>query len=185
MNKYPHPDLFPARGINVAKNKNSSSETTDSSGSRAVSTGNLLERFVEDCLRRKGYQEFWNHKEQLFINRKIVGGRQYARQIICGNTIYETPRKVDFLVLNRKLFPEGLIIECKWQQSQGSVDEKYPYLLFNIIKTAIPTIILIDGNGYRPAAIKFLREEASKYGALKNTWTMSEFQKEVNNGFLG
>jgi len=168
----------------VAKNKNSLSEIT-SSGSKAVSTGNLLERFIEDCLKRQGYKEFWNHKEQLFDNRKACGGKQFARQVYCGNTIYETPRKVDFLILNKPLFPEGLIIECKWQQSAGSVDEKYPYLLFNIIKTAVPTVILIDGDGYRKAALKFLKDEVSKTSALKGTWTMSEFQKEVNNGFLG
>ncbi|MDP2637026.1 MAG: hypothetical protein Q8P03_00205, partial [bacterium] len=62
-----------------------------------------------------------------------------------GLTIYETVRKCDFFIVNRELFPDDLIIECKWQQSGGSVDEKYPFLLFNILKTGIPTIILLDG----------------------------------------
>ena len=52
-----------------------------SSGQRANETGNRLERFVEQALKDKGYQEFWNHKEQVFENRKALGGKQYARQV--------------------------------------------------------------------------------------------------------
>ena len=105
--------------------------------------------------------------------------------MVCGKTIYEAPRKVDFLIVNPDLFPDGLVIECKWQQVSGSVDEKYPYLLFNIIKTAIPTIVLIDGKGYRQAALKFLKDEVHKSTVLRGAWTMAEFQTKVNNGFLG
>jgi hypothetical protein len=168
----------------VAKKKNSSSEII-SSGRKANKTGNLLERFVEQALQAKGYTEFWNYKSQVFDNRKVIGGKQYAKQVYCGKTIYDTIRKVDFLVINRELFPDALIIECKWQQVSGSVDEKYPFLLFNIIKTGIPTVRLIDGDGYRKAALKFLKDEVSKTSALRGAWTMKEFQTQINNGFLG
>ena len=140
---------------------------------------------MERALRAAGYIEFWDHKGQLFPNRRVVAGKQYAKQVYCGKTIYETPRKVDFLVINEALFPDDLIIECKWQQVSGSVDEKYPFLLFNIIKTGVPTIILIDGEGYRLAALKFLKDEVSKASALRGAWTMAEFQTQVNNGFFG
>ena len=112
-------------------------------------------------------------------------GKQFAKQVWCGKTIYETDRKVDFLVINKDLFSDDLIIECKWQQVGGSVDEKYPFLVFNIIKTGVPTVILIDGDGYRPMALKFLKDEVADAKALRGVWTMAEFQKEINNGFLG
>lgn len=89
------------------------------------------------------------------------------------------------MVINRAKFPKDLIIECKWQQSSGSVDEKYPFLLFNIIKTAIPTVILIDGDGYKKTALKWLEEQALNSRALIGVYSMAEFQKQVNNGFLG
>jgi hypothetical protein len=167
----------------VEKKKNSSSETT--SGARANKTNGRLEAFVGDALKRAGYKEFWNHKTQMFENRKVIGGKQYLKQALCGKTIYETDRYVDFLIVNKAKFKDGLIIECKWQESGGSVDEKYPYVIFNIIKTEIPTIVLIDGGGYRPAALKFLKGEASKDSAFKGAWTMAEFQKQINDGFLG
>jgi hypothetical protein len=46
-------------------------------------------------------------------------------QLPVGSTIYDTERKCDFFIINSGKFPKGLIIECKWQKSKGSVDEKY------------------------------------------------------------
>ena len=162
---------------------NSSSETT--SGSKANKTGNTLERFVQQALQDRGYAEFWNHKKQVFNNRKSIGGKQYSKQLCVGETIYDTPRICDFFVINRDKFPNDLIIECKWQQSGGSVDEKYPLLVFNIVKTSIPTVILLDGGGYRPQAMAWLKDQVNPKGAIIGVWTMAEFQKQVNNGFLG
>jgi PD-(D/E)XK nuclease superfamily domain len=163
-----------------------SSEIT-SSGSIANHTGNQLELFLENALISHGYAEFWNHKTQAFENRKSIGGKQYLKQLPCGNTIYQKPRHVDFLIINRKKFPNDLIIECKWQQSRGSVDEKYPFLLFNIIKTGVPTVILLDGNGYSKHAKQWLAEQADTemHRALIGVWSMMEFQTQINKGFLG
>lgn len=163
---------------------NSSSETT-TGGSHANKTGGNLEQFIENALHRHGYTLFPDHKKQLFDNRDVVGGKQYGTHIYVGKTIYETKRYVDFLVINKEKFPEGLIIECKWQQSAGSVDEKYPFLVHNIVRLAVPTIILLDGGGYKPAAKLWLLEQAGKDRALIGVWDMSEFQKQVNNGLLG
>jgi hypothetical protein len=140
---------------------------------------------VEQTLSEKGYTEFWDHKAHAFENRKAIGGKQYLKQLPIGPTIYETARKCDFLVINRALFPDDLTIECRWQQRAGSVDEKYPLLLFNILKTGIPTAVLMDGGGYREAARKWLIEQVHPKSALIGVWTMAEFQKAVNNGFLG
>ncbi len=163
---------------------NSSSEIIKEKA-QANSTGNLLESFVENILKQKGYEEFWDHKEQIFANRKTVGGKQYAKQVPCGMSIYETKRKCDLLVLNQEKFPEGLIIECKWQQSKGSVDEKYPFTVFNILKIGVPTIILLDGSGYKRQAMEWLKSQAHPSKALIGVYDMQEFQKMVNNGYLG
>lgn len=161
-----------------------SSETT-SSGSKANRTGNTLERFVQQALIDRGYVEFWNYKKQVFAQRHVIGGKQFSKQVPIGDTIYDTERKCDFLVINRDKFPKDLIIECKWQQSKGSVDEKYAYLIFNIVKTGIPTIVLLDGSGYKPAAKRWLIDQVNPKGALIGVWDMKEFQTSVNNGFLG
>ena len=160
-------------------------ETTPVSGTKANHTGNRLEKFVQEALRERGYVEFLTQKAQAFKNRKAIGGKQYIKQLPVGETIYDTVRKCDFFVINRAKFPNDLIIECKWQQSSGSVDEKYPFLYFNIIKTGVPTVVLMDGGGYKAAALKWLKENVNKNGALIGVWTMAEFQRKVNDGFLG
>lgn len=164
--------------------KRSSSSATISSGQRAAATGNQLEEFVEHTLKGKGYSEFQGNKSLALANIQALGGRQYIKQLCVGNTIYDTPRICDFFVVNWDVFPHGLIIECKWQQSSGSVDEKYPFLLFNIMKTGIPTVVLLDGGGYKPAAMEWLKRQVNAGGALIAVWSMREFQKHVNDGFF-
>lgn len=161
------------------------SEESPKGAGHANHTGSRLEIFVENALREHNYTEFWNHKEQVFGNRKSVGGKQYAKGVLAGTSIYETKRIVDFLVLNSEKFPDGLIIECRWQQSVGSVDNKFPMLVFNVLKTGVPTIILLDGGGYSKKAEAWLKSQASPTRALIGVWDMKEFQTKVNNGFLG
>jgi len=165
-------------------NKTNSLSEIINSGKQANVTGNALERFVEHVLIEHNYTEFVNHKNQVFAMRHIIGGKQYSKQSYCGQSIYGTIRKCDFLVFNQDKFPDGLIIECKWQQSAGSVDEKYPFAVHNIIKIGVPTIILIDGDGYKKAAFEWLKGQAGKDKALIGVYTMSEFQAIVNKGFL-
>lgn len=76
-------------------------------------------------------------------------------------------------------------MECKWQQRGGSVDLKYPFNVFNILKIGIPTVILIDGNGYSKKSFAWLKDQAHPEKALIGVYTMSEFQALVNRGFLG
>ena len=163
---------------------NSLLETTNS-GKQANITGNALENFVKHKLTEQGYEEFINHKDQVFAMRDTIGGKQYSTQACCGTSIYGSKRKCDFLVMNKDKFSDGLIIECKWQQSAGSVDEKYPFAVHNIMKIGVPTIILLDGGGYKATAMEWLKGQAHKERALIGVYNMAEFQTIVNKGFLG
>jgi hypothetical protein len=84
-------------------------------------------------------------------------------------------------------------IECKWQQSSGSVDEKFPYLYLNCIE-AMPEkqiMIVVDGNGARSGAVSWLKD-AVKYkkyttGANKDkeimVFSLMEFIQWANSTF--
>lgn len=163
---------------------NSLLETTPSGGRRANKTGINLESFVETALVANGYTMFPSNRGQMFESRKSIGGKQYQKFVPVGKTIYESERKVDFLVVNKDKFADDLIIECKWQQSGGSVDEKYPFLYFNIMKCGVPTVVLLDGNGYKKTAKEWLKSMVNPQRALIGVWDMSEFQKNCNNGFF-
>lgn len=156
----------------MAKNKDTRSES------------DKLNELVAKTLDENGYREFLNHKEQAFENRSHIGGKQYLRQLPTGKNIYDATRKTDFLIVNRKKFPNDLIIECKWQEKSGSVDEKYPFLLFNIQKTGVPTLVLIDGGGYRPAALKWLKAQVNPQNHLVAVWDMEEFKVKTSRNFF-
>lgn len=77
-------------------------------------------------------------------------------------TLYGSKGRTEFLLLSAV---RGLRIriEAKWQSSQGSVDEKLPHLYLNALK-AMPendVIIVIDGPGWRPGGLEWLRAAAA------------------------
>lgn len=163
---------------------NFSSQIMNNGGSLANHNGRNLENFIKQILLQNNYKECTKSKTAILNNRINITEKLFMPQVYVGDTIYGTKRIVDFFILNKNLFPEGLIIECKWQQSKGSVDEKYPFLVLNIIKTKIPTIVLIDGGGYKPTAMQWLKEQAAPNNILMAVYTMAEFQKAINAKLL-
>ena len=111
-----------------------------SQGAKAQSSGKVAESMIDAMLIRLGYAPI--------------------RQRVIGIGIYGTPIQADILIERAPGFPAGLIIESKWQGSGGSVDEKYPYLVENIRHCyPCPVIILADGDGARPGAIRWLKSQ--------------------------
>lgn len=108
-----------------------------SQGARANANGRAAEQVIAGMLDRK----------------RLL----YQTQAPIGRGIYDTPLRADFFIIAAHGFPCGLIIECKWQDTPGSVDEKFPYLVANI-KTCYPapTIVMLDGGGYRAGAAAWL-----------------------------
>lgn len=146
-------------------------------GKTAVRTGNVLGQFIENILITNGYS---------FIDKKKFKPAMYNEQPIyskyfcVGKSIYETNINCDFILYHPKKYQNCLIIESKWQQSGGSVDEKYPYTIINI-KTKYPheTILILDGGGYKKGAEEWVRQQVG--GKLLHVFSMTEFQTWVNN----
>lgn len=140
-------------------------------GTTANKTGNELELFIHNRLKREGYTFVPNNR---FLASKLLVQPIYTRQFNVGKSIYNTTWRCDFVLYHPQKHPNCLIIETKWQQSPGSVDEKYPYLVSNIKKQSVyDTIIIIDGDGYKVGALKWLKSQVD--GNLKNVFSMSEF----------
>ena len=86
--------------------------------------------------------------------------KRYAKQVYIGSSIYETEINVDFYIVSSASFPLGLIVECKWQEDKGSVDEKYPYLNLNIQNCyRVPTIVIVGGDGMRQGSIDWFKKQ--------------------------
>jgi hypothetical protein len=150
-------------------------------GTQANYTGTVLEKFIQDRLIERGYAFIPNKK---FDAAKYIEQPIYTRRYYVGLNIYESKLYCDFILYHPQKWPRSLIIESKWQQSGGSVDEKFPFLVLNIqYKYPCPTIILIDGGGYRKVAEAWLRNQAGTKN-LEHVFSMSEFQKWVNQNYL-
>ncbi|AFB31646.1 DNA adenine methyltransferases (MboA)-like domain protein [Rickettsia rhipicephali str. Ect] len=88
------------------------------------------------------------------------------RQFEVGKNIYDTKWKCDFILYH----PE---------QSGGSVDEKISLSCAKHKQQGIDdTIIIIDGDGYKKEALKWLKDQVGSN--LIEVFSMSEFTSWVN-----
>ena len=146
----------------------------------ANKTGGILEDFVAGLVGELGYN-FVPHG--LFFAMREMGQRIYTRQVVVGRDIYSKNRRVDFLLFHPVKWPACLVIQCKWQASRGSVEEKYPFEVLNIQQGGYPTIILLDGGGYSKGAEQWLRSQAGN-NMLRHVFSQGEFQRFVSRGEL-
>lgn len=145
--------------------------TPPSAGRRANQSGNKLEALVSTVLTQSGYVEV--PRPTLLTAPEP---KRFTRQWPIGPGVYGTPIKVDFAVIGSPALPDGLIVEVKWQSVSGSVDEKLPYLALNIEQRfSFPTMVVIDGSGWKHGAIDWLKGRVPHIANLFAVYSMSEF----------
>ena len=155
-------------------------------GGRASKQGKVLEQTIIPTFQSRGFQHVpyskWKKRPENFGEELLLGNVPYT-------TIYGHRGYTEFLVKSVR-FNLNHRIECKWQQSGGSVDEKLPYLYLNCIE-AIPEnniIIVAGGGGMKKGAVPwlkttvecghFLRGEYKKKNV--QVFTLEEFLKWTN-----
>jgi hypothetical protein len=160
-----------------------------SQGGLANRSGSVLEGIVKGALAPHGFNIVQN-RDLSQLSEEEQG--ELLIQNYPYTTLYGSRGKTEFLLKSRK---HNLVvrIECKWQQSAGSVDEKLPHLYLSAIN-AMPEdniIILIDGDGFRDGAIAWLRNSVDNRLYIpeekhnKNIMMMNatEFMTWANNTF--
>jgi hypothetical protein len=158
---------------------------------RAEATGSVAESTIRSVLTARGYVEQSAQEADLAapaaeqtamfrdFARRLRPERLFVAQYPIGASIYGLPLLTDFWVRGAPGYPEGLAIEVKWQQSTGSVDEKFPYLVLNIQQCyPCPALVVADGGGQRPGALRWLRGAVS--GNLLAVYSLAEFMAWAN-----
>jgi hypothetical protein len=84
------------------------------------------------------------------------------REIKVGKTIIGKNRCIDIFCVCEKS-NKAFAIECKYQDSQGTVDEKIPYALDDLRTMPIPGCIAYAGRGFSAGVLHMLA--ASKHAA--------------------
>lgn len=129
-------------------------------GGTANRQGRILERTVVPIFESHGFEvvsySTWSKKPTDYGTELLLKHVPYT-------TIYNQKGYTEFLIKSER-FGLNVRIECKWQQSSGSVDEKLPYLYLNCIETMPERdiIIVAGGGGMKPGAIPWLKEAVSQ-----------------------
>ena len=144
-------------------------------------TGDMFERSVRNIIEMARYREV--ERSTLFWAMREMAQPIYAAQVETGHDIYGKVRRVDFVLYHPQRWPTCLVIQCKWQASRGSVDEKYPYEVLNIQMGKYPTIIVLDGSGYSAGAATWLRGQQGK-NQLRHVHDLGQFQRFASRGSL-
>ena len=152
----------------------------DSSGQRAHQTAAVLKAFICNLLKESGYDYVHPHRFQAAccLKKPI-----FSAEYLVGKDLYGKDHKCDFILYHPVRYPRALIIESKWQQSTGSVDEKFPFWVLTIKKSGLDTIVVLDGGGYFKGAECWLRQQAGKDNLL-HVFNMKDMQIFYNNGRL-
>lgn len=82
------------------------------------------------------------------------------REVSIGKSIIGKNRKLDILV---HAGDHAFAIECKYQESQGTADEKIPYTLADLRALQMGGCVTYAGNGFSPGVVHML--EASELAA--------------------
>lgn len=127
---------------------------------KASNTGDILEKTVQNFFLQKGFDVVGYSK---WIKNKKKYGEELLLKHVPYSSIYNHKGYTEFLLLSKKLDKE-IRIECKWQQSSGSVDEKLPYLFLNATTkmTEKEIMIIIDGEGWKEGAIPWLKNAVNE-----------------------
>ena len=167
-------------------------------GSLANMQGHIFEDTMIPIFERHGFAVFQN--KELEKRPDLLKGRdRYVIRNVPFTTIYEQPGKTEFVIYDRAAVNSdqqscirAVRVEAKWQQSAGSVDEKYPYMLLNGIYQypEKEIVFVVDGGGYKPGARRWLQnrinEDWLKYrerGKVIQLMTINEFIRWFNAEF--
>jgi len=77
-------------------------------------------------------------------------------QVVLGKSIIGKDRTVDVLIIEDAT-RSALVLEAKYQASQGTVDEKIPYALDDLRSMRTPGCVVYAGEGFSPGILHLLR----------------------------
>jgi hypothetical protein len=82
-------------------------------------------------------------------------GLDVRREVRVGRRLWGAERRID-VVLTHRESRRSLGLECKWQVSAGSAEEKIPATIADIAAWPIPGLVVFHGGGFSPNMRQYL-----------------------------
>jgi hypothetical protein len=83
-------------------------------------------------------------------------GIKLYREVPVGKSIIGKDRRIDILVVHEPT-NRALAIECKYQNSTGTTDEKIPYAIDDLRAMRMPACLVYAGKGFSTGVLHMLR----------------------------
>lgn len=101
------------------------------------------------------------HQYRDLVGRYVVNayaerGLEVYDEVTIGTTILGKPRRTDLVILHRAS-DRALALECKYQDSSGTVDEKIPYALQDLEAMRMPAALSYAGVGFSQGVLHLLQ----------------------------
>lgn len=148
-------------------------------GAVANRQGKVLEAQIEQVILSKGYVKLSEDQKRQLIRQDgvliVEGSAWFCDQVPLHKNIYGAKWRLDFYVYHREKFPDGLHIECKWQGSSGSVDEKYVFTVVSLLELPGKKAFILAGAGARQGAVQWIRRKVSRRQDLEFFSSTDEF----------
>ncbi len=98
------------------------------------------------------------------IGRYVVSayasrGIEVYEEVSIGTSIIGKRRRVDLVVLDSER-RSALALECKYQDSSGTADEKIPYALRDLEALRMPSAMVYAGRGFSEGVLHLLQSSA-------------------------
>jgi hypothetical protein len=125
-------------------------------GQIAVRNGKTMKSQVQTALESLGFSDKSACRDELQKCGLLAShDRLFVQKVCMGKDIYGADSKSDFYV-ESEMFTSGAVIECVWQGSPGTVDEKFVFKALSMVELNREVYFVFDGGGARPRALMWL-----------------------------
>jgi len=138
----------------------------------------LLE-FIESNLLESGYR----YADRIRVDQlRTFTYPVYSRNIAVGKNIYDLERKCHLILFHPRKWANGLVIEVRWQGVGGTVDEKFPFIVMNIKRSGLETVIVMGGEKLKPQVFEWVQSQIGY--RLVEVFDPTQFQNWALEGNL-
>lgn len=160
--------------------------TAAPSAERRPAVERPVERSVERVIERSAALN--GHAYKRLIARYVVAeygprGVEVYDEVNAGTSMIGKQRRLDLLLLHRDS-GRALALECKYQDTSGTADEKIPYALQDLATLRMPAAIVYAGTGFSMGVLHLLQSSEMAAYCLpgENMRRVARKKGEIDSG---